>query len=224
MSQAPFSKPDVNDVVSSSHVFKIRSSLNHWSRGRMPKSRGKHLFGIVIIALLLLGLQMTACGNAAPSPISSASPASNSTSQPNTPSTSSAPGSTSASTSTAGPTTGPTTGPTEVPTPDPSSFTISVKGGGTLCYTGTFGQSDVRGDTFSLQLDYSGSANPAPGPINWTVSALAVPTGEIGSVSCSDPSPCTILSGNWLSFNPSSNSLSYGSPPETVTLTTVALV
>jgi hypothetical protein len=250
MSRAPFSKPDVNDVVSSSPVFRIHPSLNHWSRGRLPKARGKRLFGLVVIALLLLGLQLTACGNAATPPIGSASPTSNSTSLPNTPSTTSAAGTTFGSTPTSGPTNGPTSGlntptsgltttpttgstttptamptitptirstitPTAVPTPDPSSFTITVQGG-TYCYSGTFGQSDVNILDFPspLQINYGGSANPAPGPINWTVSALP----QAGA-SCSDPCPSTNLSSNWLSFNPPSDKLSYNSTPlETVTL------
>src|SRR5438874_269935 len=204
MSKTPFSKPDVNDVANSSHVFKIRSSLNHWPRGGLPKARGKLLFGMVV-ALLMLGLQLTACGNTPPSTTSSASPTSNSTSQPNTPSTTSTPGSTSTAGSATGPTTGPatrpttgpttrpttgpTTGPTEVPTADPSSFTVTVKGG-TFCYSGTAGQSDVKITDFPspLNLVYDGSANPAPGPINWTVSAL-----QQEGASCSDSSTCTNL-------------------------------
>jgi len=109
------------------------------------------------------------------------------------------------------PTEGPTITPTAVPPPDPSSFTITIQGG-TLCYTGTAGQTDANGDpnNNNLDLNYTGSANPPPGPINWTVSTLMVPSGETSSVSCSDPSSCTSLSGNWLSFNPSSHSISYG--------------
>ena len=93
--------------------------------------------------------------------------------------------------------------------------------GATYCYTGTVGQSDVnpaQDNPPPPDLMYNGSAKPAPGPINWTVSALAVPAQEIRSVSCSDPSLCTNPSGNWLSFNPSSDSIPYGSPPKTVTL------
>jgi len=179
MSKAPFSKPDVNDVVSSSHVYKIRSSLNHWSSGRLPKSRVKHRFGMVV-ALLLLGLQLTACGNAA-SPLVSASPTSNSTSQPNTPPTTSEPGSTSASTTTTGPTagstTGPTTGPTVVPTADPSSFTVT-NNGATYGFKGSAGQqatidpdnSDTGDSVIHAKYGDPNSSTPA-GPIDWSVSA-----------------------------------------------------
>jgi len=216
MSKAPFSKPNVNDVVSSSHIYKLRSSLNHWSRVRLSKSRNKHLFEMVV-ALLLLCLQLTACGNAAPSTTSSASPNSDTTSQPNTPPTASTPGSTSAST--AGPTTGPTTGPTEeVQTPDPSSFSITIFEGIPFCSTVTAGQTDVSVSSLpSVKIAYGGSANPAPGPLNWTVSALAGETGQPSP--CDKHQPlCTIASGNWLSFNPSSGSLSYNSPQQTVTI------
>src|SRR6266496_30104 len=221
MSKAPFSKPDVNDVVSSSHVFKIRSSLNHWSRRRLPDVRDKHLFGIVVIALLLLGSLLTACGSAATPNNGSASSTSNTTSPSNTLTSTSAStsgsGSTSASTSTTGPSTGPTTGPTTGPAPDKTSFTISVQGG-TFCYSGIAGQSNVTTVDFPSPLDliYNDSAKPAPGRINWSISALASAQAKKG-VSCSDPSPCTILGGDWLSFHPSSGSIDYGSR-KTVTL------
>jgi hypothetical protein len=194
MSQAPFSKPDVNDVVSSSPVCKIHPSLNHWSRRRLFESRGKHLFGIVVFALLLLGLQLTACGNAATSNNGSASPTSNSTSQPNTPSNTSSPGSTSPSTSTTGPTTTvPTTGPTigltftpttvptstpktvptstpkTVPTSTPTAVPTADPSSFTVSLQGyspdaTAGQKSVLTQTITL---FNGSQS---GVINWTVS------------------------------------------------------
>jgi hypothetical protein len=125
MSKAPFSKPDVNDVVSNSRAFKIRSRLNHWSRRRLSESVGKILFGIVVIALLLLVLQMTACGSAE-SPLGSASPTSDTTSQTNTSPTAGGPGSTSTSPSPTVPTTDPTTGQTVVPAADPKSYTVTA--------------------------------------------------------------------------------------------------
>ncbi len=112
MSQAPFSIPDADNIVGSSHVLKKHVSLNNLLGKRQPKAKVKYLFGIVIVALLLLGSQLTACGNATPS-TGSVSP-----------------------TSTAGPTRGPTSGPTTkpaggpaqnpkvTPTADPRSFTV----------------------------------------------------------------------------------------------------
>jgi len=183
--------------------------LNHWSRGRQPKSRSKHLYGIVVITLLLLSLQLTACGNAA-SHLGSASPTSNSTSQSSIPTTtpSSGPGSTSASTPTLGPTTGsttepttgPTTGPTTVPTADPKSFTVS-EAGITYPFNGTAGQQakiDPNSATFDspyIDVTYGdpGSSTPA-GPIDWSVSIK------------------TDKGGNWLDVDPRGGSLPFGSP------------
>src|SRR5216683_1876223 len=156
MSRTPLSRPDVDDLVSGSHIFKKRFSLNNRLRARLPKSRVKYLFGIVVVVLFLFGSQLTACGYSTVSPTGSGSPTSNTTSIPNTPGSRSGPGSTSASTSTAVPTTNPTaeptTHPTAVPTAEPNSFTISVQGG-TFCYTGTAGQSDVQTLDFPSPLD-----------------------------------------------------------------------
>ena len=232
MSRALFSKPDVNNVMSSSHVFKSRLSLNQLSKRRLPESRGKHLFGIVVIALLVLSLQLTACGSAVTSNNGSASQTPDTTSPSNIPTPTSTStggsGSTSASTSTTGPTnnpttgstTGSTTGPNTGPAPDPTSFSISVKGG-TFCYTATAGQSDhVKTLDYpsDLTLIYNDSAKPAPGPINWTVSKLGVPANELGNLSCSDSFTCTKSSGNWLSINPSSGSIAYRSPQVPIAL------
>jgi hypothetical protein len=205
MSQAPFSKPDVSDVVSSSYVFKIYSSLNHWSRGMLSESRDKHLFGIVVIALLLLGLQLTACGNAE-SPLGSTSPTSNSTSQSSTPTTTSSlvPGSTSTTgptkNPTAGPTTGPTTVPTVVPTADPKSFTVT-EANITYAFIGTAGQQatiDTNNSEFDqpyIDVTYGNPSNPTPaGPIDWSV----VPSTDKG--------------GNWLDLDPRGGSLKFGKP------------
>lgn len=174
MSQTPFSKPDVNDVVSNSPVFKIRLSLNHWLGGRLPKARGKRLFGLVIIALLLLGLQLTACGSAANPPISSASPTSNSTSQPIIPSTTSAQGSNSASTTTAGPTTtGPTTGPTTGLTTTPTTGSTSTPTAGAT----TTPTSGVTSTPTAVP-----TATPTSGP---TITPTAVPTAPPSSFTIS---------------------------------------
>jgi hypothetical protein len=226
MSQAPFSKPDVNDVVSNSPVFKIRPSLNHWSGERLPKARGRRLFGLVIIALLLLGLQLTSCGNAANPPISSASPTSNSNSQPNTPSTTNGPsgsGSNSASTPTAGPTTGPTTGatatptsgvtttPTAVPTATPTSgVTITptavptpdpssftvTNNGATYGFKGTAGQQA----TIDLNNDDTGD------------SVIHFKYGDPGSSNPPGPIDWSVSANqNWIELDPSSGSLKFGS-------------
>ncbi len=90
MSRAPFSRPNADRIVSGSHIFIKCSSLNHWLRGKLPKARVKHLFGVVAVVLFLFGSQLTACGNAAP-PRGSASPTSNTTSLPNTPTATSKP-------------------------------------------------------------------------------------------------------------------------------------
>jgi len=126
MSRTPFSRPDVDDLVSGSHVFKKRFSLNNRLRARLPKARVKHLFGIVVVVLFLFGSQLTACGYSTVSPTGSGSPTSNTTSIPNTPGSRSGPGSTSASTSTAGPTTHPTVIPTTNPTAGPTTRPTAV--------------------------------------------------------------------------------------------------
>jgi large repetitive protein len=119
MSQAPFSLPDADTIVGSSHVLTNHVSLNKLLGKRRPKAKVKYLVGIVAVALLLLGSQLTACGNATPSTGSAS----------NTPSLSHT------STSTAGPTRGSTSGtttksaavPTKKPTAataDPRSFTV----------------------------------------------------------------------------------------------------
>src|SRR5260370_14910828 len=126
MSRTPFSRPDVDDLVSGSHVFKKRFSLNNRLRARLPEARVKHLFGIVTVALFLLGLQLTACGYSGVSSTGSVSPTSNTTSIPNTPGSRSGPGSTSASTSTAVPTTHPTAVPTTNPTAGPTTHPTAV--------------------------------------------------------------------------------------------------
>ena len=124
MSQAPFSRPNADSIVGGSHVLKKQVSLNILLRGRQSKAKVKYLFGIVAVALLLLGSQLTACGKAASS-TGSASP---------TPTN--ALGAMSASTPTAEPTRGSTSGsttqpaadptkePTAAPTADPRSFTV----------------------------------------------------------------------------------------------------
>ncbi len=126
MSRIPFSRPNVDDLVSGSHIFKKRFSLNNRLRARLPKARVKHLFGIVVVVLFLFGSQLTACGYSTVSPTGSGSPTSNTTSIPNTPGSRSGPGSTSASTSTAGPTTHPTAVPTTNPTAGPTTHPTAV--------------------------------------------------------------------------------------------------
>src|SRR5216683_2132749 len=181
MSRTPLSRPDVDDLVSGSHIFKKRFSLNNRLRARLPKSRVKYLFGIVVVVLFLFGSQLTACGYSTVSPTGSGSPTSNTTSIPNTPGSRSGPGSTSASTSTAGPTThptvipttnptaeptthptaGPTTDPTAVPTAPPSSFTVSER---QFTLTGSAGQSDPDVQHITLM----NNSNPIL-PLIWSV-------------------------------------------------------
>ncbi len=189
MSKAPFSRPDADDTVGGSHRTKD-FSLNILLIGRQPKTKPWRLFGIVVVAFFLLSLQLTACGNTA-SPLGSASPTSNSTSQSGTPSTtsSSAPGSTSASTSTAGPTknpttgpttdptagpttnptTGPTTGPTVEVTAPPSSFTVSEQNFYITCSAS--GQCD-NPDTL---IEIDNNSNPIL-PLVWSVIVTPDPT------------------------------------------------
>lgn len=106
--------------------------------------------------------------------------------------------------------------PTPTPDPDPTSFTISVQGA-TYCYTGISGQSGIQADPnnppLPFNIYYGGSANPPPGPLDWSVSALA-----LAGASCSDPSPCTILNGSWLSISPASGTLLYNGPGATIDL------
>ena len=235
MSQAPFSKPDVNEVVNSSPVFKKHLSLIHWSGVSLPNAWSKRHIGLVVITLLVLGLQLTACGNTAPTPISSASPTSNSTSQPNTPSATNGSGSNSASTPTTGATTTPTTGqtstptvgatitptigatttpttgstatptavptatpttgvtstPTPVPTPDPSSFTVTEAG---VSFSGIAGISDPA--SHQIQVNYT-----AAGSLTWKVTAS------------------TDDGANWLTVNPSSDTMSETNKQEPITIT-----
>jgi hypothetical protein len=229
MSRTPFSRPDVDDLVSGSHVFKKRFSLNNRLRARLPKARVKHLFGIVIVVLFLFGSQLTACGYSTVSPTGSGSPTSNTTSIPNTPGSRSGPGSTSASTSTAGPTTHPTvipttnptagptthptavpttnptveptTDPTAVPTASPSSFVVT-EAGITYAFIGTVGQSDAQIDT---------------GKSDFGSPYIDVTYGNPNSSTPAGPidwsaTPSTTTGGNWLDLDPRGGSLKYGSP------------
>src|SRR5260370_9285390 len=182
MSRTPFYRPDVDDLVIGSHVFKTRFSLNNRLRARLPKARVKHLFGIVVVVLFLFGSQLTACGYSDVSSTGSGYPASNSASMPNTPGSRSGPGSTSASTSTAGPTThpiavpttnptaGPTTHPTAVPTTNPTAEPTTDPTAGpttdpTAVPTAPPSSFTVSQINFNFTCSAAGQCNPSPQPI-----------------------------------------------------------
>jgi hypothetical protein len=141
MSQAPFSIPDADTLVGSSHVLKKHGSLNNLLGKRQPKAKVKYLFGIVAVALLLLGSLLTACGNVTP-PTGSASP-------------------TSTSESTTKPTASPTKKPTAAPIiADPRSFTVRER---KFDLRGIAGQADPPVKHLTL-------TNTSNRPLKWSVS------------------------------------------------------
>ncbi len=143
MSQAPFSKPDADNIVGGSHVLKKHVSLNNLLRGRQPKAKVKYLFGIVAVALLLLGSLLTACGNVTP-PTGSASPTS--MAEPTRGSTK--------------PTASPTKKPTAPPIADPRSFTVRER---KFDLRGIAGQADPPMQHITLK-------NSSNLPLKWSVS------------------------------------------------------
>ena len=227
MSRIPFSRSDVDDLVSGSHIFKKRFSLNNRLRARLPKSRVKYLFGIVVVVLFLFGSQLTACGYSTVSPTGSGSPTSNTTSIPNTPGSRSGPGSTSASTSTAVPTThptvipttnptaGPTTHPTAVPTTNPTAEpTTDPTAGPTTDPTAVPTAPPSSFTVSQMNLDFTcsaaGQCNPSPQPIEIDNNNKSIPILPINwSVQVtwdptnSPPQPANDL----LSVHPSSGTL-----------------
>src|SRR5260370_11853276 len=237
MSRTPFSRPDVDDLVSGSHIFKKRFSLNNRLRARLPKARVKHLFGIVVVVLFLFGSQLTACGYSTVSPSGSGSPTSDTSSIPNTPGSRSGPGSTSASTSTAVPTTQPTAIPTTNPTAEPTTHPTAVPTTNPTAEPTTDPTAEPTTDPTAVPTAspssfvvteaggtyaFIGTVGQSDAQIDPTNSDFGSPYIDVtyGNPNSSTPAgpidwsatPSTTTGGNWLDLDHRGGSLKFGSP------------
>jgi hypothetical protein len=149
MSQAPFSIPDADNIVGSSHVLTKHGRLNTQVGKRRPKAKVTYLVGIVAVGLLMVGLLLTACGNATPSTGSGSS----------SPTSTAEPTRDPRSGSTTQPAPGPIKKPPAAPTADPRSFTVNER---EVYFASFVGQGGPLVGHVTLK-------NSSKLPLNWSV-------------------------------------------------------